>query len=130
MVGRASVEAIDEGCSTAVEVSGGSRLFAKQCRFEGGAEGGVAVGEGSKAELEDCSIGLTAVGQACSAVDPGSSAVLRGCRIEGCVAGRLTEVPLSAVGGGSLALEACAVDVGGALVAVGARGAGEGAFVG
>jgi hypothetical protein len=130
VVGRSSVLFENRGT---VHVEGeGCSLRAAHCRFEGGAVGGIGALQGAKVELVDCSLGLTATGHACSAVGPGSTTVLRGCRIEGSIgrAGGLTEAqfPLSAVEGGALALEACAVDVGGVLVAVGAYDPGEGLY--
>jgi hypothetical protein len=83
------------------------------------------VEEGARAELTDCSLALTADGQACSAVDRGTSVVLRGGCVEGCstTAGR-TRAALSALRGGSLALEGGAVDVGRVPAAVTADGPG------
>ncbi len=143
VVGRASIGA--SIISPAVGVAGlglpgkgppsvvgiGSSLRAVRCCFEGGAEGGVVVAGGASAELTDCSLGLTAAGQACCVLHPGSKAVLRGCRVEGGEragsahrsSGRKCSA-LAAEQGGSLALELSDVDVDGAQVAVEAMGPG------
>ncbi len=124
VVGRASIGVTMRGT---IYVSGvGASLRAARCRFEGGTERGVEANAGGMAELEACSLGLTAAGMACSVSGPGTSAVLRDCRVEGCaVAGGAH--PLSAVHGASLALEGCTVDVDGVEAAVSATGQGAGA---
>jgi hypothetical protein len=87
------------------------------------------VQRGASADLQDCVLGLSAEGRACSVYHTGSSAVLRGCRVEGCPpsAGRrelppgaeMAEKPaLHALRGGSLVLESCKVDVDGVTSAV------------
>ncbi len=69
----------------AVSVGGAeSSLRVSRCNFVGGAEIGVVVGNGAMAELVDCALAVTTLGKAVSSSWPGSSVVLRGCRIEGC----------------------------------------------
>jgi hypothetical protein len=127
VVGRASLG--PKPNATAVVVDGaGSTLRVVGCRLEGGAENGVSVQSGASADLQDCVLGLSAWGFAFAAFDTGSSAVLRGCRIEGCTSavGTVAAPPgswkpaLRASAGGSLVLESCKVDVDGVTSAVGA----------
>ncbi len=124
VVARATLKDIN---TQAIAVEGAGCSFrAVRCRFEGGAECGVRVDCGGTADLEACSLGLTALSAACKVLGRGSSAVLRRCRIEG----RSTKGgghPLDARCGGSLALEDCNVDVEGTSSAALAEGAGAGA---
>jgi hypothetical protein len=129
VVGRTSVKA--ENLPAVLVTDVGSALRAVRCRFEGGAEHGINVQKGATARLFDCSLAVAALGSACHALLPGSSAVLRDCRIEGCpaagVAASLRRPSLGASYGGFLALEEGTVDVDGVGTAVMAMDTGEGA---
>jgi hypothetical protein len=113
VVGRASVGVTMDGRGWTIYVSGvGSSLRCVRSRLEGGVEVGVEVVDGGTADLEACSLGLTAAGMACSVSGPGTSAVLRACHVEGrnTVGGGR---PLYAAQGASLALEeGCTLDGG------------------
>jgi hypothetical protein len=123
VVGRASM---DSSRAEAISLGGGgSSLRCERCRIEGGAEVGVGLQAGASAEFLGCMLGLSALGQACLVSDAGSSAVLRSCCVEGSGSGSGSlgafglshDVPLHANEGGSIVLEGCAVDVGGAMAA-------------
>jgi hypothetical protein len=134
VVGRASLGALPSAATAIVASGAGTTLRVVGCRLEGGAENGVGVQRGASADLQDCVLGLSAEGRACSVYQTGSSAVLRGCRIEGSPPGagrrKAAELPpgaempvkpaLHALRGGSLVLDSCEVDVDGVMSAVGA----------
>jgi hypothetical protein len=129
VVGRASFKAHPSAATAIVADGAGTTLRVVGCQLEGGAENGVGVQRGASADLQDCVLGLSAEGRACVVFNTGSSAVLRGCRIEGCtsaVAGTVAAslgsgMPaLHASAGGSLVLKSCKVDVDGMMFAVGA----------